>query len=184
MSTIDGGVLALGAGFVVTTGGALWKAANLRSDVFSNYHRRVALAQAGIDERASAALRRLADKVTETLGDMERFQPEQALADPTELQTQIEDVARLLTARTHLPLYFRRMLKIGPVLMVLLAVLLISILVALTYFSGWKRARGVGYAGVWGGVASVTLISLVTAYYFSLLHRFASAEILSAVDDG
>lgn len=183
MSTIDGGALALGAGFVVTTAGALWKAANLRADVFSNYHGRLALAQAGIDERASAALRILAEKVDETLGDLDPFDPTQALADPSELQVLIEDVSRLLSARTHLPIYFRRMLQVGPLLMTLFIVLLVSVLIALTYFSGWKRARGLGYAGIWSAAGSVSLIGIVTAYYFSLLHRFSSAEILSAVAD-
>ena len=184
MTSIDGSVLALGTGFVVTTAGALWKAANLRSEVFSNYHRRTALAQAGLDERASTALRRLAEKVNETLGELERFDPNRALADPSDLRTQINDVAQLLSTRTHLPMYFHRMLKIGPILMALLVILLVSLLIALTYFSGWKRARGLGYTGLWVAIGSLGLIGAVTAYHFSLVHRFNTAEILSVSNDG
>lgn len=183
MTSINDGALALGAGFVITTGGASWKAANLRSDIFNNYSSRVALAQAGLDERASNALRSLADKVNETLGALERFNPTRALADPTELRTHIGHVAHLLAARANLRVYFRRMLRIGPVLTFLLAVLLVCVLVALTYFSGWKHDRSIGYGGLWTAVGSLACVSVVAVYYFVLLHRFSGIEILSATND-
>jgi hypothetical protein len=176
---IDNDALGLGVVLAAADVGAIWKAANLRTDVYQNYKDRVALAQAGLDERASTELRRLAERVTQALGDLERFNPDQALGDPGALQSHIEVVSSTMIARRKLPTYFRRMLNCGPVLLAILILLLVSLLIALSYFSGWKRARDVGYVTLWTSVGLAGSATLVTAYYFSLLHRFGSAEILS-----
>jgi hypothetical protein len=178
--TVDAGVLALGSGFMVTTGGALWKAASLRSELFGSYHNRVALGQAALDERAATALRSLAERVNEVLGELERFDPHQVIADPSELQGHVETVNRVLTARPKLPRYFKGMLRVGPAFLGLLGLSLLGEAVALAYFSGWNRARRLGYAGLWTAVGSFALVAVVAVYFFTLLHRFSGAEILSA----
>jgi len=180
MSTIDGGIVALGAGFVVTTGGGIWKAASLRSDVFKEYQSRVALAQAALDERAAKELRELAIEVNRALGDLDRFDPHQALADPSTLQAHVNVVNRALTARRKLPRYFRAMLRCGPSLLALLSLLMVGVLLAFSYFTGWKRDREVGYIGLWASLILVLASVLVSAWYFALLYRFTSAEVFSA----
>jgi hypothetical protein len=177
--TIDAGALSLGVGALVTTAGGLWKRARLRSDLIAEFQGRMALAQAALDERAASDLRSLAERVNRVLGDLETFDPHQALADPAELQAHVDHVGRVLTARKCLPRCFRRMLAIGPLLTILLPLLIASIATALTYFSGWLRNRAVGYGGVWAGAILLLCCAATAAYYFLQLHLFSRAEVLA-----
>lgn len=142
----------------------------------------MALAQAALDERAASDLRSLADKVNRVLGDLETFDPHQALADPAELQAHVDHVGRVLTERKRLPRYFRRMLAVGPILTILLALLLASIATTLTYFSGWLRNRTAGYVGLVAGIFLLSCCVVTAAYYFLQLHLFSRAEVLALPD--
>lgn len=185
MTTIDGGVVALGAGFAVTAAGALWKAATLRADVVTQYRDRVDLAQAALDERAAESLRNMAQHINAVLGDMERFDPHRAVGDPSRLLGYVKDVDKVLSARRRLPKYLKGLLSIGPMLTVLCGGLVVADLVALSYFSGWSRARGVGFGGMWAGLALLALSAAVVMRYVYLMHRFSGAEVLAmrSLDD-
>lgn len=168
---------------VLATIGALWKAAKLRSDVFAEFQTRVALAQSGLDELAAIALRNLAFTASRLLGDLDsdgRLRPLRVIGDPGELKHQVNLVDRALRARERIPRYFRHLLLVGPVLVVLLVVLLVGELATLSYFSGWRRQRLVGYVGLWMSLSAAGLAVLAGGYYVWLLHRFSGAEILSA----
>ena len=136
MRAIDGGVVALGTVFALSNAGGLWKAASLRPDVFKEYHSRMALAQAALDERAATELRLLAVEVNQALGDLERFDPHLALGDPSTLQSHVEAVDRALTTRRKLPRYVGSMLQCGPALMAILSLLMVGLFATFSYFTG------------------------------------------------
>jgi hypothetical protein len=179
MRTIDGGVVALGVTLIGASIGFSWKAANLKSDIVNNFNTRVAIAQAGLDERAASLLRLLARRVNQVLGDLNRFNPDEALSDPSELQGYVETVSKVLTARRKLPDYFARMLAVGPRLLVLFGTLDVSLLVAFSYFTGFNRARTIGFVGMWTSIFASLIACALCIHYFVTLHRFAGAEVLS-----
>ena len=45
-----------------------------------------------------------------------------------------------------------------------------------------KANHAVGYCGLYISMVATLCAALVTAWYFSLLHRFSSAEIFSAAN--
>jgi hypothetical protein len=181
--TIDATALSIGGTVALATVAALWKVGPLRSEVFGTYQRRVDLAQAGLDERAARALRSLAEAVNTTLGVLEAFDPDQALADPSTLRAQIDRVRELLGARIAVRRCFDRMLRVGPLLLGVLSTALVGTLLGLAYFSGWRRTRAVGYGGLWTATVMGVIAVGIVAYYFLLLHQFSGVEILSASDD-
>lgn len=179
MRNINASVVGLGSGLLLATVSALWKAAGFRSNVIKEFQSRVALAQAGLDERAAEALRKLADRVNEVLGALDEFDPNQALADPRDLQAYVATAQRYLKARRRLPIYFRGLLRVGPILVVLLTLLIVGWLVTFAYFSGWSRNRTMGYVALWASLAVVGAVGLVTVYCIVCQQRFSGAEILS-----
>jgi hypothetical protein len=177
---VDGGVVALLATLVLATAGFFWRAATLKSYVYKEYSTRLSLALAGLDECAAAGLRRLAGQVNEALGDASTFDPDRALGDPGPLKDSVDFVSKALAAKRRLPRYFSRMLRVGPLLMVALVVVLAGEILALTYFSGWKRDRAVGYVGVWLATLFGAVAIVGVALFAYWLQRFSTAEVLSS----
>lgn len=183
MRSVDAGVVGVGVAIVLATIGALWRAARLRADVFSEFQTRTTLAQSGLDERASSALRELALTASRLVGDLDadgRLRPLKVIGDPAELKDQVELFDRALRARERIPRYFQHLLLVGPVLVVVLGILVVGELATLSYFSGWKRQRLVGYVGLWTSLGATGLAVVAGGYYAWLLQRFSGAEILSA----
>lgn len=183
MRNVDAGMVGVGAAMVLATIGALWKVARLRADVFAEFHTRTALAQSGLDERAATALRELALTASRLVGDIDtdgRLRPLNVIGDPAELKHQVGLFDRALRARERIPRYFERLLLVGPVLVVVLSILLLGELATLSYFSGWRRQRVVGYVGLWTSLGAAGLAVVAGGYYAWLLQRFSGAEILSA----
>jgi hypothetical protein len=184
MRTIDGGLVALGVTLMGTSGAFTWKVASMKAEVVSEYKTRVALAQAGLDEHASASLRQPARRVNQVLGDLDRFDPNEALGDPAELRGFVDRVSRVLDARRALPGYFLQMLNTGPRLLLLLGVLNLGLPVTFSYYSGLHRVRLVGAVGVVVCVVVAIVACYVSVRHFLTLHRFASAEVSAMSDDG
>lgn len=177
MRSIDGGIVALGVTLVGASTAFTWKAALMKADVVDKFKTRMRLAQAGLDEHASESLRRLAKRVNRVLGELDSFDPDDALGDPAELRDYVDQVSNALDERRALPGYFATMLKTGPRLLGLLCVLDVALLATFSYYSGIHRVRPVGTVGV--GVCTVVAIAacFLSLRHFVTLHRFASAEV-------
>ena len=184
MKGVDGGVVALGVTLLGMTGAGLWKAASLRSDTIGKYRPRVDIAKAGLDERVAKALRRLAERVNRVLGDDGEFNPLRTIVDPAELHVFVDDVGAALKARQALPRCYRRLLRVGPILMVLLAAVFVALVATFSYYTGWNRSRELGRIG--GGVSILLALAfaVVFVYYAVALHRFSAAEVLASPGDG
>lgn len=180
MTTIHPAPLAVGIPVALGIVGALWKLSQYRSDTIDRYRPRVALAQAGLDDKASTALRTLAEKTNEILGGLEsHFDPLRALGDPATLRGLVADVDRLLREHQRLPRYYRSLQLIGPTLIVVLIPEFICVLVVLSYFSGWKDDRLPAYVCLWIGIGLVAIAAVVLAIHIYLSWRFSHAEALS-----
>jgi hypothetical protein len=184
MKHVDPAVVGLGAAICIPLAIAIWRASSLRSDMFRNFQPRLALAQAGLDNNASDALRQLADRVNGLLGSNigleENFNPVQALADPGELRVIVDRVSAFMGARRRIPRHYRGLLLVGPLLLVTLIPTLLASLVALSYFTGLFRDRLVGYVGLWVGVGAFIASCVVGGMHMYCQMRFSGAELLSA----
>lgn len=183
MRTIDGGVVALGVTLIGASSAFTWKAAVMKADVVDRFKTRVALAQAGLDEHASESLRQLARRVNKVLGDLDTFDPEEALGDPAELREYVDRVSSVLDARRAMPGYFGTMLKTGPRLLVLLCALDLALPATFSYYSGLHRVRPVGTIGLLVCSAVAAVACLISVRHFVTLHRFASAEVSAMRSD-
>jgi hypothetical protein len=184
MRHVNPAVVGVGVAICVPIAVAIWRASNLRSDTFKNFQPRLALAQAGLDNNAAEALRQLADRVNGVLGSgvglEENFNPSLALADPGELRVLVDRVSVFMQARRQIPRHYRGLLLVGPLLLGAFVPMLISSLVALSYFTGIFRDREVGYVGVWITVGAFFLACLIGALHIFCQLRFSRAELLSA----
>lgn len=181
--TVDGGVVALGSGLAVASCTALWKVSTLRSDLVANFGPRRSLAETGLDEKAARQLKVLMVQVTEVIGTLDKFDPTKVPGDPREIERSVGQVARLLAARRRVHRWFDWMLPVGPALIVLLLLFVPADLLAVSYFSGWRRARTVGLVGLWTSVVLVVLIAVIFIIHCVLMHLFSGAEVLAQPED-
>ena len=180
MTHVNPTVVALGVALVLAFGAGVWKAGSLRSDLIAVYQPRLILAQAGLDEKARVGLQRLAVRVSDALGGLDQqFVPSDVLADPSELLDLVASITNALNARRRLPKYLKGLLKIGPTLVTLLSVAIVSLIVTFAYFSGWSNERSMGLAGLYTTVVLVIAVAATASCYFVLLHLFSGAEILA-----
>jgi hypothetical protein len=184
MRHVNPAVVGVGVAICVPIAVAIWRASSLRSDTFRNFQPRLDLAQAGLDNNASEALRRLADRVNGVLGSgvglEDNFNPTLALGDPGELRVLVDRVSGFMKARRQIPRHYRGLLLVGPLLLVTLVPMLASSVVALSYFTGLFRDRTVGYVGVWVAAGTIVAACSVLSLHIVCQMRFSRAELLSA----
>jgi hypothetical protein len=100
-------------------------------------------------------------------------------ADPSELRAVVQQYLGVTDASAHMRPWFRRLLRVGPYMIVCLAVGVVAVAMAFSYFAGFSRARTVGYVGA--GLAAVAALGVaaVWIFYVYLQEKLGTAEILS-----
>lgn len=178
-------VLVLGAACIVPALGLCWKAASLRKEMFDQWVVRVDVVSAGLSECSARTLRELQAATNELLGDpLKEFNPDLVIADPASLQRLTREFDNLLGARRKIKGRFRRMMRLCAVAPYLLVVYLVGACTALTFYTGLHGVRWVGWAGLALAAAAIILGALITVWYWYLISKLTSAEIMAYIPSG
>jgi hypothetical protein len=173
-------VIAVGAGVLLAAGGGIFKAVNLRGDSNSKWSSRIDLAAGALDEKTIAELHGLRSEIDDLLPEAGMpFDPAQAIVDPSPLSARVEQTAKYYRARVRMQKDLGRVLKLGRVLVLGLALFAIGVVLLTIYFAellswDWPRFAGFGFSAV--GLA--TLLVAMCGYGFCV-DRLAGAEILA-----
>ncbi|MEY2424372.1 MAG: hypothetical protein QOI95_4439 [Acidimicrobiaceae bacterium] len=174
-ATVDGGVVSIFVALALAAAGAAWKLASLRTTLLDEWSDRIDVARAKLSDKAIDELLTLQKQIGDLLLDSGRL-----TADPAQLSQSVERFRALIQARDRLTSRFRKLLRIGPTLLMLLAPVELGTLVAGLYYSGFNRARLVGQCAV--GATSLAIAGILFTFcrYVILLHRLGESEILAS----
>ncbi|MBV9193882.1 MAG: hypothetical protein JO168_07020 [Solirubrobacterales bacterium] len=172
-------VVGVGLAVILALGAALWKAGNLRGEVNRAWAQRVDAVTTALTDRALDELQALRRETDRLLGDPDAENPPLlASVDPAPLVRRAEAVARYAQTRDRLDGYFRRLLRLAPLLIPTLIVLILSTALLTLYYSKIEHFADFRLAGlitlVGGGVVGVILFAL----YLIAEHRLSGAELL------
>jgi hypothetical protein len=159
---------------------AAWKAASMRSDLNRDWHDRIDLAINGLSEKAARTLleiqRLIRDFVVE--GSV-TFDPIRVVREPSDLEEPMKRFLKILGIRDRTRGRYRRLLWMGPGLLVSAVVYAIGVLLAVADISELYDRPVLGRVGVaMGLVGGIGLLSGFSMYAY-LQHKLSGAEILS-----
>jgi hypothetical protein len=170
-------VIGVGSAAMLVLSGGAWRAASFRGDMNRRWSRRVDFTIAALDEKTVSELEALRDDVN-TLLPTARFNPSEAIVDPSPLARRAGLAAKLHRVRERMTSDFRWLLRLGPVLISALAIFDAAVAGATVFYSQiwhWHLLKLIALLGLALGAGG--LLTAGAAYVF-LQHRLSGAELM------
>lgn len=156
----------------------LFKAANLKSDIFHKWRDRADVMVAGLTQGAIHLLLRVQERTIDLLGTGASLQPSTFTADPAPLVADVNRFQMVMRARDRLDRRMRALLRLGPCFLALACTYIVGWAMASVYFLGlndglWLRNAGIAVAGY-----ALALVAAAAGLYAYLVGRLATTELL------
>lgn len=173
-------VLSLGLVLLLAVLAAVWRMASLRGETFDKWRQRVALAEAGLSERAAEELRHMQIEISRLVGTEAQFDPSRVVADPGDLLAGVLRLKRLIEKRDRVQHRFRLLLLLGPIFFWTLLTLAVGIVLTIIYHGGLASNSLLGDVGIAICAVSGAIVVICFGVYAYLQQFLSGAEILSA----
>lgn len=178
-------LIAAGAALWIPALISAWKAASMRADLNREWRQRVDLTLTGLSEKAAKVLVEVQGLIRDFVveGGSVTFDPIRVVREPAELREPMRRFLRVLRVRDKTEARYRRLLWVGPGLLLAALLYVVGVALAVLDISETVDKPAMGRAGVW--IAAIGALGLAAGFVFYayLQHRLSGAEILSQSDD-